>query len=496
MRNCFIVALLVGSAANVNAQNWKFGEPEKVGGTINSAAEESIPVFSKDQSTLFFVRTMDGENAGGEMDQDIWYSTLNQEGNYSDCKRLTALNNKFNNAVFSLSSTGKSMYLINAYDGKKDEMKGIAVSHAEGSNWSSPEKVEIPGLDIDGDYYSFFIDESESVLILSYAGPASKGEEDLYVSTKSSGAWSSLTHMGSTINSTGYELSPFLSKSMDTLFFSSNGFGGQGEADIFFSVKQGSWTNWSKPENMGGKINSPKFDAYFSLKGNRAYWSSNRDGGLSDIYTLEFVQSTPLVTNCTAANATTFKGKNGSISLSVSGGIAPYVYEWSNGASVKDISGLSKGSYSVKITDAMGQIAENTCFVDEPAEAQVAFKELEFKHSFGYNKNKVDGSNQDLKKFLNDLDTQLKDGRGQVTINVISSASNVPTKTFGTNEALAQSRADNIKKLVEAHYGTSKFKDRVSVVISKVAVQGVPYEADGSNQEKYVPFQYVQLVTK
>jgi gliding motility-associated-like protein len=45
---------------------------------------------------------------------------------------------------------------------------------------------------------------------------------------------------------------------------------------------------------------------------------------------------------------------NGSIDLNVSGGFGPYLYSWSTGATVQDISGLSEGSYYITVTDANG----------------------------------------------------------------------------------------------------------------------------------------------
>lgn len=54
--------------------------------------------------------------------------------------------------------------------------------------------------------------------------------------------------------------------------------------------------------------------------------------------------------NVVSANCT-----NGSISLSTPvGGLAPYSYQWSNGATTNSISGLSPLSYTVAVTDAQG----------------------------------------------------------------------------------------------------------------------------------------------
>jgi len=49
---------------------------------------------------------------------------------------------------------------------------------------------------------------------------------------------------------------------------------------------------------------------------------------------------------------------SGSIDLQVSGGNAPYTYQWSNGATTEDISGLIANNYLVKVTDSKGCTAE------------------------------------------------------------------------------------------------------------------------------------------
>lgn len=63
---------------------------------------------------------------------------------------------------------------------------------------------------------------------------------------------------------------------------------------------------------------------------------------------------------------------NGSISISVSGGVTPYSYEWSNAETTEDISDLSAGSYTVSVTDDNNCLAVQTVIVNQPNLLEVA----------------------------------------------------------------------------------------------------------------------------
>ena len=207
------------------------------------------------------------------------------------------------------------------------------------------------------------------VIVISYAGPKSLGEEDLYVSLKQNEKWTAPIHLGSKINSSGFEISPFLSKENDTLYFSTNGRGGQGDADIFFAVRNSdSWTDWSTPVNIGPQINSTKFDAYFTISDGFFYWSSNRDSERSDIYYSTFLPPPALTASATGIDVSIFNGADGSIDLTPKGGVPPYSYAWSNGSNEEDLTELMKGTYEVEVKDAIGQVIKIIVEINEPAE--------------------------------------------------------------------------------------------------------------------------------
>ncbi len=78
--------------------------------------------------------------------------------------------------------------------------------------------------------------------------------------------------------------------------------------------------------------------------------------GVTCTATAEFtVDDQPNTPNLSAtATNTTCDLPNGSINLSVSGGVSPYTFQWSNGANTEDLSGIMAGNYAVTVTGANG----------------------------------------------------------------------------------------------------------------------------------------------
>jgi hypothetical protein len=63
---------------------------------------------------------------------------------------------------------------------------------------------------------------------------------------------------------------------------------------------------------------------------------------------------------------TTINGSDGSIDITMIGGIAPFTYLWSNGATTQDISLLTAGNYTVVVKDSTGAMASRSFEVKQP----------------------------------------------------------------------------------------------------------------------------------
>ncbi|MGB1315745.1 MAG: choice-of-anchor L domain-containing protein [Chitinophagales bacterium] len=68
-----------------------------------------------------------------------------------------------------------------------------------------------------------------------------------------------------------------------------------------------------------------------------------------------------------------FGGNDGSIYVSVSGGIMPYTYAWSNTANTDDVTGLAQGSYTLTVTDSNNCVTTRTFQITEPSTVAISF---------------------------------------------------------------------------------------------------------------------------
>src|SRR5690606_6276273 len=63
----------------------------------------------------------------------------------------------------------------------------------------------------------------------------------------------------------------------------------------------------------------------------------------------------PITINITHhANASVAGATDGAVTIEAGGGTPPYTYQWSNGATTTELTGLAPGNYTITVTDSKG----------------------------------------------------------------------------------------------------------------------------------------------
>ncbi|WP_373514827.1 OmpA family protein [Persicitalea sp.] len=277
---------------NLTADTPKDLQKENLGKAVNSKGQEVAPVISPDGRLLFFTRGKYLGNIGDPNNQDVWVSYLDNNGNWGEAANINApINNTGDNAATGISPDGKTIYLLNVYRADGSMIEGLSKSTRTREGWSFPKECRIKNHynDHEKKYTEFAISAKGKVMVLSVQRRDTEGNKDLYVCfLQPDDSWSEPKHMGTAINTPDYEGSPFIASDDKTLYFTSAGFSGFGNGDIYLSRRlDDTWTNWSEPENLGPAINTPQWDGYFNIPASAdyAYLSSMENSmGEEDIF--------------------------------------------------------------------------------------------------------------------------------------------------------------------------------------------------------------------
>jgi len=74
----------------------------------------------------------------------------------------------------------------------------------------------------------------------------------------------------------------------------------------------------------------------------------------------------PQITVDSIIQVSCFNGSDGNIYLSVSGGVSPYSYDWSNGSSVQDLINVAAGIYTITVSDLFGCTVTQSFNINQP----------------------------------------------------------------------------------------------------------------------------------
>jgi outer membrane protein OmpA-like peptidoglycan-associated protein len=268
-----------------NPVNFK---PENLGPGVNTKEEEYFATLTADESTLIFTRQINRN--------EDFYRSFKTDTGYTTAKYLSTNINtpNYNEGAQCISPDGQYLFFTGCNRPDGFGRCDIYISQKEGDNWSKPLNLGFPintkgwesqpSLSADG-HTLYFVSDRRGGL----------GSYDIWKSIlQTDGKWGVPENLGPNINTPYDEQSPFIHPDNKTLYFSSNGWPGMGNKDIFIS-RLDTTGNWSKPTNLGYPINTygEENGLTINASGTKAFFSSNNFNGYGgfDIYSFELPQN-------------------------------------------------------------------------------------------------------------------------------------------------------------------------------------------------------------
>lgn len=295
----------VNSLISLISKKWDNSIVRNLGKTINTTDDEWDPNPTPDGKYIYY----SGKNRpGGFGDVDVWYSEK-KDGHWTTPQNMgRMINSGTSETVDNVSTDGNLLLLSGNIEGTFGEFD-IYTIEREDSSWSNMKHLPMPinseyveegaCMSSDGQVMIFTSDRPGGVgPTIAYGkrryNGSVMGNMDLYCIKKNGDEWDKeVINLGEIINTPYAERSPYLHPDGKTLYFSSNGHYGLGGLDVFKSTRLDStWTNWSKPINLGKEINTIQNDWGYkiSVDGDSAFFAAqNRTIGYGgyDLFTIK-----------------------------------------------------------------------------------------------------------------------------------------------------------------------------------------------------------------
>lgn len=260
---------------------------ENAGAGVNTEFPEYSAVISADDRTLSFTSRRPA-TTGGQKDtrdgmyfEDIYISTKDENGHWGKAIPMgNNINTSGHEATIGLSADGQKLFIY-----KDDAGDGnIYASQLKGNDWLTPQKLT-ENINSKSHEPSACVTPDGNTLYFTSNRPGGFGGYDIYRCVRlPNGEWSKPINIGGKINSKYDEDAPAILADGKTLYFASNGERSMGGFDILFSVYS-DVNGWCNPINVGYPVNSTDDDLFFvpTPDDKHAYYSSaNTPNGFGD----------------------------------------------------------------------------------------------------------------------------------------------------------------------------------------------------------------------
>lgn len=277
-------------------KNPKPFDPKNIGPGINTGLPEYFPTLTVNGKTLLFTRRIPDSRVRHFGEQEDFYVSNNDQGNWQEAFSMPMNVNTINNeGAPTIAADGKTLIFVGcsdesgSYYGENRTGKGscdLFFTRKIGSKWTNP--INLPGEVNTANWEtqpSLSADGKTLYFIRGIRNKSGKQNADIYVSyLREDGTWGPGQRLPNSINTPAMEESVHIHPDGRTLYFASRGHIGMGGSDLYVTRLDENG-NWSKPENLGYPINTiyDENSLMVNATGDVAFFASNRAGGYGDL---------------------------------------------------------------------------------------------------------------------------------------------------------------------------------------------------------------------
>ena len=237
---------------------------------VSTGDFDSHPAFTPDGKTVYFLRSTPTFN--------LWTILVSrfEKGKWGT-PETAPFSGQYSDADPFITSDGARFYFISNRPviGKATPDLDIWVMEKTAAGWSEPKNAGAPINSSGSEWYPTV--SANGTIYFGSDREGGKGRTDIYRSRLVNGKYADAENLGEAINTQFNEFEPLIAPDESFLIFMTGGRSdGRGGFDLYISYnRNGAWT---KPANLGDKINSSgnEYSPTISPDGKYFFWTSTR----------------------------------------------------------------------------------------------------------------------------------------------------------------------------------------------------------------------------
>ncbi|MCT4647504.1 MAG: PKD domain-containing protein [Carboxylicivirga sp.] len=285
----FFLSLQLIGAQGISVKKLGFSEKEQ--SEIAPVFKDSVLYFSSNKNINWLKKATDQNN---ENFYNLFSVRQAADSSWQDVEQYQAdYFSEFHTGSIAFFEPRNEIYFTEVhykdkkrFKGKDQNLLGVFQAQEDKDSYTRAKSLPFnsrrsyntghPTLSPDGQLLFFVSDKEDGY-----------GETDIYMSERTGEEWGPAVNMGKLINTPAKELFPFYHPN-GKLYFASNGLGGEGGFDIFYTYRTNE--GWVKPIAMNNQINSAanELSCYIFDDEQGGYFASDRDGD-DDLFEFRFL---------------------------------------------------------------------------------------------------------------------------------------------------------------------------------------------------------------